>query len=1641
MSTATIAPAPVRHEFDLARAVAFDVETYIGHWCVGFLGRDEASGELRSFVVQDVARLRRALTRFAAQGRTLVGFNSESFDVPIVRTILSGLDPYAPAQAIIRGDGLPIPAAKLPPLGVDHIDLAARFRRGGRIPGLKTLAANLGRPRLRELPYPPDTTLDDAQWAEVVAYNRLDLEHTWAILENVAPDLQALAALSEELGQDLRSTPTPRVVEQVFLDAYRRKRHGDPARPEPPHEVLYRPVAGVVEPRTPEAAEWYRKVAGRPLRMVPRGEGVVPEVPSARFAIGNLRLSVGAGGLHSIDEPRVYFATRKRRLISIDVASYYPSLIATKGISPRAYGDLGADLYRSVLERRLAVKRRARDATDPAERERLDVQANGLKLVLNSTFGKLGDRFSTLYDPAAFLAVTLSGQIMLLDLIERLVGIGVPVVAANTDGLFLRPRRGDDRWREVLADWQRDTAMTLEVEPLRRLVVLATNRYATRDTHDKVKRKGDGLKGSFSPFASPNSLIVNDAVARALLFDVPPERTVRECTDPARFCNVTRRTAAVVRAELVDEATGETTELGKLTRWYKARESSLKVRHTTARGHTTPRNAVGIALAADLTPGTIPADLDRSWYIAQARKAIQGVPGYPHRAGRFLRDNPPALAVREAGLVPCPKREKAQPAGSDPGRPTYLWDWDRFPTVGTYTGPAAGVLVLDTDDPIKFRKWVDRGNSPLLQNRWRDLEGCLVSCHGDATAADVRSGRARGKLIFRFEAGPDDPLARLARAKWLESRGIEVFYGKGIPSVLGRHPSGEQYRIEGTLGPPPPWLVEGLIPKGKGINARARTERPPIDPEAIPEELRDELLVELAGLDEALGRSAVGWRSKELDDGRRLWVGRCPFEHESGTSNPDDLAAGFDREGLPYVRCQHASCSAVPAINARLRAGRSWVVRAEGPAAVEPPPVEPGAIARAMLATLAGRRIALDIAPTGSGKSYAAAQVAAVRYRQDRATLLALPTIRLAEETVERLRGMVPDAFEQDLVATVYGRHEARLDDELAAGDEANEEADGGGEYPIDDDTRIVVCTHAQLGRRGFSKFMRAIYTKLAPEDGEDRPPFALVIDEVSELIRQSRVEIDLAHRTGQRTNPDASGGTIVPRDHCPKFNHSSNCANCILVGHGGVSRFNKFGIRELVPPPRIETDADGNRLRKPRYPLSLTDTDLTTGPEVRVGDTTFARQLLAYRGRPIDTAARRTADVFLYQGDETPDAVEDILGHMLQFAFRPVVTIERPVNDLGEPVKSRTLALRYEQGDTKWADDIVFPRTTCEVPRLRFADLMVLEQIRRFARKAGVGVVLTGATLAPDDRDILREVWPGLDERQHPYPDRKIRQVAIVAPDGYRGGDSLIGPDGKLATAPLEAHGLGLVFSATRKLAESLHEAVNLAQPSAWLAVENFEQFTLRKTLHKEGELRTFVTYSRGVLGLGANVLGVRHLLADALAFRSIAGFNPGEITPEQFATLRDRERVALILQNLGRALRGEEGKTVVLFLLNADEGLLDEVRRSPAIVEGAELPPVVARGKDLAMLVDQAGRWLAAGGGDWPEADASKAGPRAGRPKRDKAAVLAAAEEAIGAGMKWRDFVHKHRPERILDKEELARLKDRFTSKARPETDRSSS
>ncbi|HMB05301.1 MAG TPA: DNA polymerase domain-containing protein, partial [Isosphaeraceae bacterium] len=673
----------------------------------------------------DRARLAAVLDQIRRAGQTLVSYNGDHYDLPLVRAILGGEeDFYEVSRSLVTWEGhdlppeLEEPALGWPKIRADRIDLAARTKDHGHIKALKVVAASLGAKHLAELPYDPERSLSDEEWEEVKRYNQKDLEDTKVVLDHFSPELDALSALSQKYGMDLRSTHPAGVASRVLCAAYQSQHGADPVRVEPPGRIRYRPPAAVRRPQNPIAAARFDRLVTEefPLIVGKKSKFPKPVVPplAAPIEIGGLKLNEGKGGLISQDKPVAHRADAEHEILDVDVASYYPSMIAEFNIAPKSLGTCGADLFREILTTRLDLKEQAAQATDPVEAKRLKAQADGLKIVLNSVFGQFGQFHSKLYDPEAALAVTLTGQFLLLNLVERLAEAGVTLLAVHTDGVLFKARReSSEAWRGVLSDWQTDTNLTLESTPVAALVIEATNRYLIQYADGRTKRRGSGLGDQVDWRHVPNRRTVADAVVAALLHGKLPEDTIRACTDPFKFTSLTRRKKSQ-QSELVD-GRGSIQPLGQIIRWYWAQGegAQIRIRGRDCNGKEFTRKAAeGVQLLPDLPDGPL-GDIDYGRYIAEARERILACRDFPHLDPQWLADSPAAQDLYARGLSPAPKWDgKKSPKGSKVQFPSYFWPWGRYDAFGTHTGPEVGLLVLDSDKPPKFRGWVDDGLVP-----------------------------------------------------------------------------------------------------------------------------------------------------------------------------------------------------------------------------------------------------------------------------------------------------------------------------------------------------------------------------------------------------------------------------------------------------------------------------------------------------------------------------------------------------------------------------------------------------------------------------------------------------------------------------------------------------------------------------------------------------------------------------------------------------------------------------------------------------------------------------------------------------------------------------------------------------------------
>jgi len=276
-------------------------------------------------------------------------------------------------------------------------------------------------------------------------------------------------------------------------------------------------------------------------------------------------------------------------------------MIIEFGFTPKHIGKKFLDVYTKIYKNRFIAKRSGDKQT-----------SNSLKLVLNSSFGKMGSRYSKLYAPDVMLQVTLTGQLMLLMLIEDIEREGVEVFYANTDGITINcPRDKRDLIETIVFDWELHTGMVMETAEFKSAAIRDVNNFVNITMDGEVKSKGAYANTSLSKGrATP---IAYEAVRKFLLDDTPLENTIHECKDINEFVS-----ARSVRGG--GEYEGK--YLGKTVRWFYCVDSKGYISYKS-NGNKVPKTD-GCCPMMDL-PDAIPANLNYDWYVEEAKTALENL--------------------------------------------------------------------------------------------------------------------------------------------------------------------------------------------------------------------------------------------------------------------------------------------------------------------------------------------------------------------------------------------------------------------------------------------------------------------------------------------------------------------------------------------------------------------------------------------------------------------------------------------------------------------------------------------------------------------------------------------------------------------------------------------------------------------------------------------------------------------------------------------------------------------------------------------------------------------------------------------------------------------------------------------------------
>jgi len=604
----------------------FDSEVYPNYFCLCFMSSQ--TGHVYVFETTGaLTDTQSAKVCWILENFLCIGFNSLKFDLTIIAIAMAGHTTeqlYDAAQMLIVEELQPYIVRrryKVKELrNLNHIDL---IEVAPLFASLKIYGGRLHTPKMQNLPFPPGTVLTSEKMAITRWYCINDLHNTAYLREALRDQINLRYTISQETGIDLRSKSDAQIAEAV-IGAELKRLTGEQSL-KPPDII----PGTVYKYRAPNFIKFQSETMKWALDLVERIDFVVtdegniglpPELKECKIPLGHSTYTLRIGGLHSCEKKAVHIAGNGWNLFDRDVSSFYPYLIINQGLYPRQLGPTFLQVYQAIVERRIAAKR-AKDK----------VTAEALKITINGAYGKLGSQFSIFYAPDLLIQTTITGQLVLLMLIERLEMAGIAVVSANTDGIVIKCHDSQiDTYNAIIKQWEHETKF--ETEETRYL------KYYARDVNNYIAFKEDGTtkgKGAFfNPWhnptndtkiaifrlhKNPTASICVEAAEALISKGVPMDVTIRNCQDIRKFVRVYTVNGEAVKINSAENPL-ENEYLGKAVRWYYGTGETKEL--VSAKTGNKVSLSDG-AIPVQILPASLPDNIDYDRYVKDTEKVLR----------------------------------------------------------------------------------------------------------------------------------------------------------------------------------------------------------------------------------------------------------------------------------------------------------------------------------------------------------------------------------------------------------------------------------------------------------------------------------------------------------------------------------------------------------------------------------------------------------------------------------------------------------------------------------------------------------------------------------------------------------------------------------------------------------------------------------------------------------------------------------------------------------------------------------------------------------------------------------------------------------------------------------------------------------
>ena len=514
-----------------------------------------------------------------------IGYNIKGYDQWIFKSIIMGLDPCRISNLLIE--------KKLPGWKIDRSLNKVQmyiFEINDSFRSLKELELFMGEDiRESTVPFDLNRYPTEEEINELTSYCLHDVRMTYKIFKEIYYKYEAQLGLIEYFNlDDNMINKTEAQLSAYILGAKKPNYDRDDLKD-------FEIIDSISLNKYSYIKDWYLDYNNRTLNNY------------LRTNVYGIETDFGWGGLHSAR--RKYEANDF--IVNSDVSSFYPSIMIEYNLLSRNVKD--PHKYRQIRDTRIQFKK----DNNPIEKS--------LKLVLNSAYGACMDINNELYDPRQGISICVNGQLLLLDLIEKVeleFKEEAEFIQGNTDGVMFKFNSKDavNRYIEICNEWCKRTKMNLEHDFIKKIIQKDVNNYIYIKEDNKVKSKGAYVK---KLSIIDNDLpIVNKAIKEKLIKGIDIEDTINSCNNLIDFQKCVKITGkyshAVYGMEEVNlkvlRVFASKSSLDNPIMKVKSDNKLEKISYTPDRVFIDNSNIID---------KEIPQKLDKSWYISLANERLE----------------------------------------------------------------------------------------------------------------------------------------------------------------------------------------------------------------------------------------------------------------------------------------------------------------------------------------------------------------------------------------------------------------------------------------------------------------------------------------------------------------------------------------------------------------------------------------------------------------------------------------------------------------------------------------------------------------------------------------------------------------------------------------------------------------------------------------------------------------------------------------------------------------------------------------------------------------------------------------------------------------------------------------------------------